>query len=269
VPHPAALVAIVGGRSAAVVAAAVVGLVFGSFLNVVIFRTPRRMSVVRPGSFCPTCETPIRGYDNVPLVSWIVLSGRCRNCRTPISVRYPAVELATAALFALFAWLLGPHWAVPGVCALAATMLVLAVVHLDGAPLPAGVAVAGTLCGAVLLAVAAIADHRWWRLGGMGIGMTAAAAVVGLAGWARRLKTHGATPAWGLLPGGALFGWLGLVGSVVGVAVTLGALVAEHAMRSSPRLGRRYRNPGVGGAVLIAAIAAVVSAWGAGNSPGL
>jgi len=77
----------------------VVGLAFGSFLNVCITRVPRDLSIVSPGSFCPQCRVPIRWRDNVPLLSWVLLGGRCRTCGKPISGRYPAVELLTAALF--------------------------------------------------------------------------------------------------------------------------------------------------------------------------
>ena len=75
------------------------GAVFGSFLNVVVYRLPRRMSLIEPPSQCPTCKKPIAWYDNVPVLGWIVLRGRCRKCRAPISVRYPLVEAATAAMF--------------------------------------------------------------------------------------------------------------------------------------------------------------------------
>jgi len=75
------------------------GLVFGSFLNVVIYRVPRELSVVKPRSACPNCGAAIRGYDNIPVISWIVLRGRCRNCRTPISPRYASVELLCGFLF--------------------------------------------------------------------------------------------------------------------------------------------------------------------------
>ncbi|KTR40849.1 peptidase A24 [Curtobacterium oceanosedimentum] len=81
-----------------------VGLLIGSFLNVVIHRVPAGLSVVRPRSACPTCHTPIRPRDNVPVLSWVVLGGRCRDCRTSISPRYPLVELATGLLFAVVAW---------------------------------------------------------------------------------------------------------------------------------------------------------------------
>jgi leader peptidase (prepilin peptidase)/N-methyltransferase len=79
--------------------AAAFGLLIGSFLNVVAFRLPGRMSLSLPASHCPSCETPIKPYDNVPVLSWLFLRGRCRSCAEHISVRYPLVEAATAALF--------------------------------------------------------------------------------------------------------------------------------------------------------------------------
>lgn len=80
------------------------GAIWGSFLNVVIWRLPRRQNLSRPASHCPSCETPIAWYDNVPLVSWLVLRGRCRACRTSISIRYPLVELLVAVLSTLLWW---------------------------------------------------------------------------------------------------------------------------------------------------------------------
>jgi leader peptidase (prepilin peptidase)/N-methyltransferase len=75
------------------------GLIFGSFLNVCIYRLPQGLSVVAPRSACPRCKTQIRAYDNIPVISWIVLRGRCRDCQAPISPRYALVELLTAGLF--------------------------------------------------------------------------------------------------------------------------------------------------------------------------
>src|SRR5438270_232155 len=75
------------------------GLVVGSFLNVVIARVPLKRSIVRPGSRCPGCQKAIRWYDNFPVLSWLVLRGKCRNCGMAISVRYPVIELMTALLF--------------------------------------------------------------------------------------------------------------------------------------------------------------------------
>jgi len=79
---------------------AVVGGAVGSFLNVVVYRLPLGLSIVRPPSHCPKCKIAIRWYDNVPVLGWITLGGRCRNCREPISARYPLVEAVTAGMFA-------------------------------------------------------------------------------------------------------------------------------------------------------------------------
>lgn len=81
--------------------AAIGGLVIGSFLNVVAYRLPRGESLSTPGSRCPSCETPIKPYDNVPVFGWLWLRGRCRACRAPISPRYPIVEAVTGALYVL------------------------------------------------------------------------------------------------------------------------------------------------------------------------
>jgi leader peptidase (prepilin peptidase)/N-methyltransferase len=78
--------------------AGVLGAVFGSFLNVVVHRLPRHESLVTPASHCPKCGTPVKPYDNIPIVSWLLLRGHCRGCGASISVRYPLVEAATAAL---------------------------------------------------------------------------------------------------------------------------------------------------------------------------
>ncbi|MEI8083369.1 MAG: prepilin peptidase, partial [Actinomycetes bacterium] len=85
----------------------VFGLVIGSFLNVVIHRVPLGLSIVSPGSACPNCGHEVRGYDNIPVVSWLVLRGRCRDCGHPISVRYPLVEAGTGVAFAVAAGVLG------------------------------------------------------------------------------------------------------------------------------------------------------------------
>jgi len=84
------------------------GLVLGSFLNVCIYRMPRELSVVSPRSACPSCGTLIAAYDNIPVLSWIILRGKCRNCGAPISPRYAIVELITGVFFALSFLLAGP-----------------------------------------------------------------------------------------------------------------------------------------------------------------
>src|SRR5437588_10843892 len=86
------------------------GLVVGSFLNVVIYRVPRKESVVRPRSRCPGCGTQLAERDNIPVVSWVLLRGHCRTCGEPISARYPLVEVTTAALFVAAALGFGLGW---------------------------------------------------------------------------------------------------------------------------------------------------------------
>jgi leader peptidase (prepilin peptidase) / N-methyltransferase len=90
------------------------GAIVGSFLNVVIHRVPNEESIVFPNSACPKCKTPIKPYDNIPVLSWLILGGKCRNCKNKISPRYPAVELLTALLYVLVYWQIGfnPYLAV-------------------------------------------------------------------------------------------------------------------------------------------------------------
>jgi len=90
----------VGGDALLVVAAGLVGLCFGSFLNVCILRLPHEQSLVRPPSTCPTCGKRIAWRDNIPVVSWLLLRGKCRNCGAPISLQYPVIELLVGALWA-------------------------------------------------------------------------------------------------------------------------------------------------------------------------
>jgi leader peptidase (prepilin peptidase) / N-methyltransferase len=127
--------------------AALAGLVVGSFLNVCIYRVPRDLSVVRPRSFCPECGKPIAWYDNIPVLSFALLKGRCRTCGKPIGTRYPLVELTTAALFAVtvarFGWSLnGLKW-----CLFEAIMTVLFWVDLEERLLPDEFTLGGSALG--------------------------------------------------------------------------------------------------------------------------
>ncbi len=119
-----------------VLCAGVLGTLIGSFLNVVVHRVPLGLSVVRPASRCPGCGGAIRRRDNIPVLSWVLLRGRCRDCRESISWRYPLVELMTGLLFAALAGLIGPSWALPAYLYLAAVAVALALIDLDVRRLP-------------------------------------------------------------------------------------------------------------------------------------
>jgi leader peptidase (prepilin peptidase)/N-methyltransferase len=140
------------------------GLIVGSFLNVVIYRVPRKESVVSPRSACPTCGVPIAPRDNVPLFSWVLLRGRCRSCRSPISVRYPLIEAATGALFAGMAARLGFSWSLPAFMVLAAGLLALACIDLEHLILPKKIVYPVLIAVGVLLLLAAAITHHWHDL---------------------------------------------------------------------------------------------------------
>jgi len=129
------------------VTALLLGLVVGSFANVCIHRLPREQSVVSPRSRCPACGAPIRAWDNVPVMSWLLLRGRCRACHGPISIRYPAVEAANGLLWMALAALRGPSAATLVSMALVTALLVLALVDLDHQLLPDVVTLPGIALG--------------------------------------------------------------------------------------------------------------------------
>ena len=126
------------------------GLLIGSFLNVCVHRLPQDLSVVRPRSYCPRCKHPIAWYDNVPLVSFVILGGRCRYCQAAISLRYPVVELMTGALFFNFVWRLGPSLAAVKFCLLSALLVGLTFSDLEARILPDEFTLGGAAAGLVL-----------------------------------------------------------------------------------------------------------------------
>ena len=128
------------------------GAIVGSFANVCIHRLPRGLSVVHPGSSCPSCGAPVAFFDNVPVVSWLVLRGRCRRCEAPIHVRYPIVELLVALLFLAAGFLYGPTLVAASVAFLSAACVILAATDLESRTLPDEVTL-GTLALGLVLAV--------------------------------------------------------------------------------------------------------------------
>ena len=126
------------------------GLLIGSFLNVCIYRLPRDLSVVRPRSYCPECEKTIAWYDNVPLLSYLRLKGRCRHCGKPISARYPIVEALTAALFFTFVFALGPTLVAFKFCLLSALLVGMTFADFEERILPDEFTLGGLVAGLVL-----------------------------------------------------------------------------------------------------------------------
>ena len=125
------------------------GLCFGSFLNVVIHRLPRGMSIAWPPSSCPSCGHAIRPLDNVPVVSWLRLSGKCRDCAAPISPRYPAVELGAGLLLLALAAFLGPRAALVPAAAFALCLLAIALIDFDHRIIPDELSIGGLVIGLI------------------------------------------------------------------------------------------------------------------------
>jgi leader peptidase (prepilin peptidase)/N-methyltransferase len=159
-------------RDLVLAGAGALGLVAGSFLNVVIHRLPRGESIVRPASRCPSCGRPVAPWDNVPVLSYLWLRGRCRACGARIPVRYPAVELLTGALFAALVARYGPAPLTGVYCLFAAGLVAAAAIDLDHRIIPDRISVGG-LCAALVLVPAARA------VSGAPLGEALAASAVG------------------------------------------------------------------------------------------
>jgi leader peptidase (prepilin peptidase) / N-methyltransferase len=144
------------------------GLAVGSFLNVVVWRLPRRRSLSHPASACPVCGRAIRTRDNIPVLSWLLLRRRCRDCGAPISRRYPAVEVGTALLFLAFAVAVGGAaglpWAVPAFLYLAAISVALGLIDVDTHTLPDRIVLPAYPISLVLLVVASLGSSDWGAL---------------------------------------------------------------------------------------------------------
>ena len=252
-----------------VIVSAVLGLVVGSFLNVVIYRVPAGLSVVAPGSACPQCSTPIAPYDNIPVLSWLILRGRCRTCRTHISARYPLIETLTGVVFLLVAFRFGASWSLPAELAFSAGLLALAAVDLEKYLLPRAILYPTLLLVAVGLLVAAGVQGQWRRLG--------TAVICGLVAFGFFFAINWVRPAWmgfgdvrlaGLI--GLALGWLGAWTVVVGfmAANLLGALLGIGLMVAG-RASRRTQLPyGVflaAGSLLAVLLAAPIVHWYSGH----
>ncbi|HLG68752.1 MAG TPA: prepilin peptidase [Acidimicrobiales bacterium] len=196
--------ALAGLRALVVPICIVLGLLVGSFSNVVVHRLPRGMSLATPASHCPRCGTTLSWYENVPVVSWVALRGRCRTCRAPISVRYVAMEAATGLAFGLAA-AAAPTAALPPVLALLAAGLCAAVVELEGHAVTPPLAGAAAVASSGLVVVAAVTGNPS-RLAWAAFGASALAAAA--------LATDAAGPGLGRPRGAAVGARLVVVGSL-------------------------------------------------------
>jgi leader peptidase (prepilin peptidase)/N-methyltransferase len=202
----------------------------GSFLNVVVWRVPRKESVVRPGSRCPSCATPIAPRDNVPVVSFLLLRGRCRHCGARIALRYPLVELGTAALFAVLGARFADSWALPAYLVLGAALVAVSAIDLEHSIIPNRIVYPVGFALVPLFAVAAALDDDW--------GSFARALAAGAVAFALMFAVHVASPrgmgfgdvrlsfllglglgylGWGEVALGFFLGFL--AGSVVGIGL--------------------------------------------------
>ncbi len=198
------------------VLAAVFGLAIGSFLNVVIWRVPRGESVVSPPSACPRCHTQILNRDNVPVVGWLLLRGKCRTCSEPISARYPVVELGCAGLFVLMALFFGADPVLPAYLYLAAVGLALVLIDIDVKRLPDALTLPSYPVAAVLLAVGAVFGDGYDNLLRAGLAALAVFAVYFLLWFAYPAGMgFGDVKLSGVL--GAYLGWQSWSAVVVGV----------------------------------------------------
>ena len=220
------------------------GAVVGSFLNVVIHRYPREESIVFPPSHCPHCGYAIRPWDNIPLVSWLVLRGRCRNCREPISIRYPLVELSNALLYLAVFQRTGPAYAFVPLAAFVSMTIVLVYIDLDIQILPDAITYPGIALGLLASWLMLFAGHGGLVLAEDWID-SAAGAVLGasiltaiiLTYWLiRRVEGMG----WGdvkmIAMIGAFMGWRAVPGVLL-MASIAGALIGVPvALRSEKRM---------------------------------
>ena len=245
------------------VVAGVFGLAVGSFLNVVIYRVPAGESIVSPPSKCPSCGNPIRPQHNVPVIGWLMLGGRCHDCKAPISKRYPLVEAATGVLFAALTWrllALDLPWTLPAYLYLASAGNALSMIDIDVKRLPDAIVLPSYGVVAVLLTIAAAGAGDWWPLGRAAIGAAALFAFYfGLAFAYPAGMGFGDVKLAGVL--GALMGylsWSALIVSTFG-AFLLGAIVGVALIVTS-RGGRKTAIPF--GPFMIAAALVTVFAGG-------
>ena len=219
------------------------GLLFGSFLTVVVDRVPRGASIVSPGSACGNCGLRLGFRDLIPVFSWLALRGRCRRCHTSIGIEPLILELVTSVLFGLFAWKFGLDWALPAFCVLAVGLVGLSWIDLRTKRLPRQIIYVTAAVGVPLLCVAALVRHEPRRMWMMLLGAGIALAFMGIVYIASRGGMgDGDVRLSPLL--GAYLGWLnpGFVGVGLFLGFFAGAVVGV-ALMAVGRAGRKTAVP--------------------------
>jgi len=138
----------------------ILGLIIGSFLNVLIYRLPKNISIIKPSSFCPICNSKIKFYDNIPLISYIILKGKCRNCKNKINIRYPIVEALTAFLYALSYYFFKVSFNLLLALILITALIVISFIDIEHGLIPNIIVLPLTLIG--LLINILLMPKRWW-----------------------------------------------------------------------------------------------------------
>jgi leader peptidase (prepilin peptidase) / N-methyltransferase len=217
---------------------ALYGLLFGSFLTVVVDRVPRGASVVHPGSACGNCGLRLGVRDLIPVFSWLALRGKCRQCHTSIGIEPLVLELSTSFLFGLTAWHFGLSWMSPAYCVLMAGLVALSWIDLKTKRLPRGIIYVTAMLGVPLLCVAALVEHEPKRIWMMLLGAAISLAVMALIYWTSRGGMGDGdvrlSPLLGaylgfLNPGLALVGLF--FGFFIGAVVGVGLMVLKRAGR--------------------------------------
>jgi leader peptidase (prepilin peptidase)/N-methyltransferase len=200
-----------------------VGLLIGSFLNVCIYRMPRDLSVVWPASRCTACGREISWYENIPVLSWVFLHGRCRTCGEPISLMYPLIELLTAGVFAATYAVFGPEFLFAIRAVFGASMIVLFVIDLQHQILPNEITLPGIVVG---LAASLMAEPGWRDAL---IGAAAGGGMLWFVAWGYERLRHQQGLGFGdvkmLAMIGAFLGWKLMLLTLVGASI-LGSLTA-------------------------------------------
>jgi len=238
--------------------AALLGLVVGSFLNVLIYRIPRQMSFVLARSRCVYCGAPVRAWDNIPLVSYLLLRGRCRACSAPISLRYPAVEALTAVLFIGCAFHFGVTPAAIVAAILCSLLITLSMIDAEHYLLPDKLTMPGILLGLLLqplFPAVLLIDAIVGAVLGAGILIL----LINFWYWLRKEEGMGLGDVNMLAMVGAFLGWRGMLITLVGASF-LGATVGLLLI-AMQRLGFKSRLPF---GVFLALGALVALFWGGG-----